>query len=85
MFLRSLMSFVVGVFVLYILGVLLVVPIKILFKLLTNAIAGGILLLVFNLLGGLIGLNLVITPLSAIFVGILGVPGVILLLLFKNI
>ena len=85
MFLGSLISFAVGIFLLYILGVLLVIPIKILFKLLTNAIVGGILLLIFNLLGGLIGLNVVITPLSAIIVGILGIPGVILLLLFKNI
>lgn len=85
MFLGTLISFLIGLTLLYILGVLLVIPIKLLFKLLKNAVAGGILLIIFNLLGGLIGLNLVITPASAIFVGLLGIPGVILLLLFKNI
>lgn len=81
----SVISFVIGVFILYVLGSILLLPIKILFKLIGNAIAGGLLLVIFNIFGGLIGLNIIITPVTAIFVGLLGIPGVILLLLFKNI
>lgn len=76
-------SFLIGIMLLYILGLVLVVPVKILFKLLTNAVIGGVTLLLFNLFGSLIGLNLIITPLSAILVGLLGVPGVVLLLLYQ--
>lgn len=81
----SIISFAIGVFILYILGSILMIPIKILFKLLGSVIIGGLLLVGFNLIGGLIGLSLVITPLAAIVVGILGIPGILLLLLFKNI
>lgn len=63
--------------------------IKVLFKLIINAFFGGILLLVFNFIfAGLFNLQLFeipITWLTAMITGILGVPGVILLLIFRFI
>ncbi len=81
----SFIAFMMGIFMLYLLGVLLVVPVKIVFKLMKNALVGGVTLLLFNLFGGIIGLNLAITPVASIVVGFLGVPGVILLLLFQSL
>lgn len=81
----TVLSFVFGLFLLYIVGMLLVIPIKIILKLIVNGVLGGILLLVFNLVGGFIGLNLVINPVTAIVAGVLGIPGVILLLIMQNI
>jgi inhibitor of the pro-sigma K processing machinery len=57
-------------------------PIKWAIKLLLNALSGFIFLMIFNFFGGIVGLHVPITWLSAIVTGILGVPGVVLLLLF---
>jgi inhibitor of the pro-sigma K processing machinery len=81
----TILAFVFGLFLLYIIGMLLVIPIKLILKLIANGIIGGILLLIFNLIGGLIGLKLIINPLTAIIAGLLGIPGVILLLIMQNI
>ncbi|NMA58854.1 pro-sigmaK processing inhibitor BofA family protein [Clostridium cochlearium] len=79
----TLLAFIFGLFLLYIIGLLLVIPIKIIGKLIVNGILGGILLLIFNLIGGIFGLNLIINPVTAIVVGFLGIPGVILLLILQ--
>ena len=50
-----------------------------------NGIMGGIVLFLFNLVGGIFNLYLEISPLNAIIVGFLGVPGVILLLIVQMI
>ena len=41
-------------------------------------------LFVFNFLGGFIGLNITVGWVSAIVAGVLGIPGIILLLLVEN-
>lgn len=79
------LAFIFGLFLLYIIGMFLVIPIKWMLKLIVNGIIGGILLLIFNLIGGIFGLSLVINPLTAIIAGLLGIPGVILLLIIQNI
>jgi inhibitor of the pro-sigma K processing machinery len=81
----SLLAFLAALFVLYILGVLLIIPLKVIPKLIINGILGGILLFIFNLIGGLFGLNIIINPLNAVIVGMLGIPGVILLLILQTI
>ncbi len=81
----TIISFIIGLVLLYIVGLLLVIPIKILIKLLINGLIGGVLLFVFNLIGGIFGLSILINPLNAIIVGFLGVPGVILILILQAI
>lgn len=81
----TIMAYIFGLFLLYLIGMLLVIPIKVIIKLIVNGVIGGILLVIFNLIGGLIGLNLIINPLSAIIAGLLGVPGIILLLIVQNV
>lgn len=74
-----------GLILIYVVGMLLVVPIKILTKLLLNGIMGGIVLFLFNFVGSIFGLTIAINPLNAIIAGFLGVPGVILLLVLNFI
>ena len=62
---------------------LLAVPLRILWRLLLNAILGALLLLVVNFFGGLFGLALPITPFSSLVAGVFGVPGVIVLFLLQ--
>lgn len=62
---------------------LLSAPIRIAGKLLINALVGFAVLFLLNFAGGLIGISLGINWLNAIVVGLLGAPGVVLLLLLK--
>ena len=52
-------------------------------KLLWNGVVGMILLWLFNLVGGIVGLHLEIGAVSALVAGLFGIPGVILLLLYQ--
>ena len=78
-------AYVVGLLLLYLIGWLLLTPIKLLLKFLVNGVVGGLMLLVLNLVGGFIGVNVVINPVTALIAGFLGVPGVILILLLQVI
>lgn len=58
-------------------------PLKWAFKLLINAASGFIALVILNFFGGIVGLNLTINLINCLVAGILGLPGVVLLLLLK--
>lgn len=73
----------IGLVLLYVVGWLLLVPLKILWRFILNAIIGGIVLWLLNLIGGFIGIFIGINPITALIVGFLGVPGIILILLLQ--
>lgn len=81
----NVLGYLLGLILLYIIGMILVIPIRILIKLLINGLIGGVILFLFNLVGGILGVSIVINPLNAIIVGFLGVPGVVLLLILQVI
>ena len=83
--LNVILAYALGLILLYIVGWILLIPIKLLIKLIWNGVIGGLTLLLVNVLGGLIGISIVINPLNALVAGFLGVPGVIILLLFQFI
>ncbi len=58
---------------------------RFLFKFLLNALLGFAVLIVFNYLGSYIGIDLGVNLLSSAVVGVLGFPGLGLLLLLKLI
>ena len=64
---------------------LLKTPLKLALKLLLHAVAGFVMLFLVNLFGSDIGISLEMSWLNAIVSGVLGVPGVVILLLFKYI
>jgi len=79
----SLVAFLAGLVLLYIIGMILVVPVKFLMKLLLNGIVGGIALFFINIVGGLFGFGLAINPINALIVGIFGIPGIVLLFILQ--
>ena len=81
----QILFYLIGLGLLILVGKILVIPLKTIMKLIGNGIVGGITLLIFNMLGGIFGLNLLISPLNALVVGFLGVPGVIVLLILQVI
>ncbi len=58
-------------------------PLKWAVKLLLNALSGFIALIVLNFFGAIVGLSLTINFMNCLVTGILGLPGVILLLVIK--
>lgn len=76
-------AYIVGIILIYLVGRMLLMPIKLIFRLVYNAVLGGIMLMVLNFVGGYIGFTIGINPITALIAGFLGVPGVILLILFK--
>ena len=68
----------------FLLGKALLVPLKIILRLLVNSMVGAVLIIVINFIGMNIGLMIPINVVNSLTVGILGVPGVIMLLLLCN-
>jgi len=58
-------------------------PIKIIFKLIINTVMGFVVLLVLNYAGGFIGISVAVNWINAVIVGVLGLPGVALILLLQ--
>ncbi|MCY6356018.1 pro-sigmaK processing inhibitor BofA family protein [Clostridium sp. ZS2-4] len=75
--------FVGAIILLFLIAKLLAWPLKILCKLLINAVLGAVLLLVFNFFGGYFGFSIGINAWTALIAGFFGVPGVIFLIIFK--
>lgn len=68
---------------LFLFGKLFILPIKTILKLVLNSIIGGILIYIINLVGAIFNFHLGLNLVTTIFTGILGIPGVILLVIIK--
>lgn len=76
-------AYAFGIILIYLIGRIFLMPLKLVFRLIYNGIIGGIMLWVVNLVGGYIGFTIGINVITALVAGFLGIPGVILLILFK--
>lgn len=68
----------------FLLGKALLVPLKFMLKLVLNSIIGGVLLMVINFIGMNFGVIVPLNMVNAITVGVLGIPGVIMLVILCN-
>jgi len=82
---NTLFAVIAAIAVAFILLRLFVRPIKWIFRVLGNAIMGLVLLLLINLTGSLFNFSIAINPFTVIASGILGIPGVVLILFLKLI
>lgn len=76
-------AYVVGILAIYFIGKMFLMPVRIIWKLIYNGIIGGIMLWIVNFVGASFGFSIGINFISALVAGFLGIPGVILLVLFK--
>ena len=60
-------------------------PIRLVFRILINTAAGFALLLIFNYIGMYLGLSIGINIINALLIGILGIPGLLLLVFLTMI
>lgn len=72
-----------ALFALYVLGKLIGLSIKVLSKLIINGILGALLLILINLFGHFVDINLDISIINSLVAGFFGLPGVVLLLLLE--
>ena len=78
-------AYIFGIMILFLVAKLLLIPIKIVWKLAVNAVIGGVTLLLINFIGGFFGLYIPINIITALTTGILGVPGVVMILILQYI
>ena len=75
----------IGVAILFIVLKLLALPMKLIIKLVINGIVGGIIIFVVNLIGANFGFVIDLNWITALLVGFLGVPGVIIVAILQFI
>jgi inhibitor of the pro-sigma K processing machinery len=80
---KTLLAYTIGTIFLFFVGRVLTDPMKILLKLIYNGILGGLALILINLVGELFGFHIALNAVTAFVAGILGVPGVALLVIVK--
>ncbi|MCG0275961.1 MAG: pro-sigmaK processing inhibitor BofA family protein [Thermosediminibacteraceae bacterium] len=81
----AILAYAFGLLMLYVIGRVLLGPIKLVLQLIYNAVIGGLILLILNFIGNYVGLHIALNPLTALVVGFLGVPGILLLIILKNV
>lgn len=67
----------------FVIGKIFIVPIKWITKVILNSILGGVLIWIINLIGGIWSFHIGLNLWTSILVGILGVPGALLLILIR--
>jgi inhibitor of the pro-sigma K processing machinery len=78
-------AFALGLLLIYLVGRVMLFPLRIVFKLIVNAVIGGLVLWVINYFGSYFGIHIPLNPITALTVGFLGIPGVVLLLVIQQI
>ena len=80
----TLFTFGAGIFLLYLLGLLFVVPLKWILRLIINGVIGFAILAALNLIAEpLLQFSLPINIANVLVAGVLGVPGVMLLVILR--
>ena len=81
--LNSIIVYIACIIFLFLIGRFLVLPFKSIVKLIGNSILGGVLIFVINAIGGIWGFHIGLNVGTASVTGILGIPGVVLLIFLK--
>ena len=79
----SILLIVGCIFALYVLLKIIAAPIKLIFKILLNALVGFVLLFLANIVSSFFDFSIPINLISCLISGIFGIPGVIFLVMLK--
>ncbi len=82
---KAIIAFIVGLLIIITICRFFKNPVKWMIKLGLNGILGGIMLYVINSVGSVIGFHIELNIINSLVAGVLGFPGVILLVLIKLI
>ena len=78
------LAYGVGIFLIFFFGRLLLLPARLIGRLIVNSLLGAGLNALVNIIGSAFGVGIPLNVLNAVITGVLGVPGVILLLVLLN-
>lgn len=79
----NLLAYAFGLLLLYALARILYTPLRWALTLLINGLVGGGALWALNWVGGWAGFTLPLNPLTALSIGLLGIPGLVLVTVLK--
>jgi inhibitor of the pro-sigma K processing machinery len=77
------LAFSIGLALMCLVGYLLLVPMRFLWRLAAGGVLGAVALMVVNLFGGMFGFSVAVNPFTALAVGFLGLPGAVLVILLN--
>ena len=77
-----LLTYAGAIILIFLIGKIFLWPIKLVLKLALNSVIGGAAILMINVLGAGFGIFIPLNILNALIVGVLGLPGAVLLLIF---
>jgi len=80
---QLIMAVLFVLFLIYILGNILLKPLKLIFKIIVNSILGLLLLWAFNFIGAYFNFLIPLNILTVLIAGFLGLPGLVLLIFFN--
>ena len=80
---NSVIAYIACILFLFIFGRIFIIPIKTIFKLIINSVLGGIIIFVINLIGAFFDFHIGLNLITSIFVGVLGIPGAIVIIIIK--
>lgn len=82
---NNIITILAFIFFIFLIGRIFILPLKSICKLAINSILGGVLIYVINIVGSLVNFHIGLNVITSIFIGILGIPGAILLIILKII
>ena len=82
---NNIITYIACIFFLFIFGKIFIVPIKIIWRLVINSLLGGLIIFIINFIGSFFGFHIGLNLITSIFVGILGIPGALLIVIIKLI
>ena len=80
---NSIIAFIACLFFLFIVGKVFIVPLKTILKFILNSILGGIIIYIINVIGSIFNFHIGLNIITSIIVGILGIPGALLVIAVK--
>lgn len=79
------LMYAAAIIAVFLFGRVLLIPIKMMLKLMANSLMGGAVLFLLNVIGNGAGIAIPLNIITAVITGVLGLPGVTGLGLFYNI
>lgn len=81
---NMLFAYLIGIVVLFLLGRLLIVPIKFALKVIYHLAIGVVVLIAINFIGKYYNFQISLNGLTALITGTLGLPGLVMIVLLKK-
>lgn len=82
---NNMITFLACIIFIFIFGKLFIWPLKNILKLIINSILGGLFIYVINIIGMNFGFHIGLNLITSIIIGLLGLPGALLLITLKII